>query len=208
MKDFSAVTVFFLVMCLGRECWTQVDLTLVLREKGSDVVLAVVAKIEGSEIFTTDNRLLRRMAYVESKDGTDSDTYTQDRYYGGIWQVDFAAFRRTQDTKSFPALEELHSEIAQKIYDGDEPIEWTAVGWTALEKPLYSGLAARLFLATIDDDIPAASNVSGQADYWNRHYKKGEGDVEAFTADVNALQDLESNFSVAVCYYNSLKRQT
>ncbi len=72
MKAFSVptvVTVFFLVMCLGRECWTQVDLTLVPREKGSDVVLAVVAKIECSEVFPTDNRLLRRMAYVESKDG-------------------------------------------------------------------------------------------------------------------------------------------
>ncbi len=69
MKAFSVptvVTVFFLVMCLGRECWTQVDLTLVLREQGSDVVLAVVAKIEDSEVFPTDNRLLRRMAYVES----------------------------------------------------------------------------------------------------------------------------------------------
>ncbi len=203
MKGFSVptvFTVFFLVMCLGRECWTQVDLTLVPREKGSDVVLAVVAKIECSEVFPTDNRLLRRIAYVESKDGTDSDAYRpQDRYYGGIWQIDFAAFQRTQDTNSFPALEELHSEIAQKIYDGDEAIEWTAVQWTALEKPLYSGLAARLFLSTIDDDIPAASNVSGQADYWNRHYKNGEGDVEAFTTDVNALLDIESNFSVAVC---------
>ncbi len=51
MKDFSAstvITVFFLVMCLGRECWTQVDLTLVPREQGSDVVHAVVAKIEDS----------------------------------------------------------------------------------------------------------------------------------------------------------------
>ncbi len=212
MRDFSVptvVTVFFLVMCLGRECWTQVDLTLVPGESGSAVVLAVVAKIEGSQAFPTDNRLLRRMAYVESKDGNDSDTYRpQDRYYGGIWQVDLAAFQRTQNTKSFPALMELHSEIAQKISDGDGPIEWTSVGWTALEKPLYSGLAARLFLATIDDDIPAASNVSGQADYWNRHYKKGEGDVEAFTTDVNALLDIESNFSVAGCYCNSLKWQT
>ncbi len=102
---------------------------------------------------------------------------------------------------------ELHSEIAQKIYDGDRPIEWTSVVWTALEKPLYSGLAARLFLATIDEDIPASSNVSGQADYWNRHYQTGAGDVEAFTTDVNALLDIESNFSVAVCYCNSLKRQ-
>ena len=42
---------------------------------GSAVVHAVVRRIEDSNIFPSDNQLLRRIAYVESKDGTDSGTY-------------------------------------------------------------------------------------------------------------------------------------
>jgi len=54
--------------------------------KGANVVADVVSKINSSGIFPPDNKFLCRVAWVESKYGTDSGTY-RDKYYGGIWQV-------------------------------------------------------------------------------------------------------------------------
>ena len=82
-------TVFFLsiflisgISCLG------VDKTREPNTSGVDVVKATLRQIQDSNIFPDDNSFLRRLAYVESKDGTDSDTYRAG-YHGGIWQVRF-----------------------------------------------------------------------------------------------------------------------
>ena len=53
---------------------------------GAEVVDAVVRLIDESGIFPDDARFLRRLAYVESGDGSDERTYRAD-YNGGIWQV-------------------------------------------------------------------------------------------------------------------------
>ena len=53
---------------------------------GSEVVEAVVDRITSSCIFPDDKEYLRRLAYVESTDGTQPDTY-RSGYHGGIWQV-------------------------------------------------------------------------------------------------------------------------
>ena len=66
--------------CLG------VDRTREPNTSGVDVVKATLRQIQESNIFASDNSFLRRHAYVESKDGTDPDTYRHG-YHGGIWQV-------------------------------------------------------------------------------------------------------------------------
>ncbi len=178
-----------LLVCLGR-CWVQgVDLTLTVGETGKAVVQAVVAKIEASEIFPTDNRLLRRIAYVESKDGTLTKFSTCQNHNGGIWQVhvDEAAFMRSKD----PMLLDLHSRIKDNFEDVG-PIEWIDVAWCDLRKPFYSGLAARLLLhiSSTQEAFPAAGNISGQAAYWKKHFNGDDsGTVEEF---VNTLEDLEA----------------
>ena len=73
-------------------CNAQVDDTVTAGASGSDVVHAVVGRIEdgrieGSKIFPNDNQFLRRIAYVESKDGADQGTY-RSGYNEGIWQVE------------------------------------------------------------------------------------------------------------------------
>ena len=50
------------------------------------MVEAVVDRIEASCIFSDDKQYMRRLAYVESSDGTHPKTY-RDGYDGGIWQV-------------------------------------------------------------------------------------------------------------------------
>jgi len=54
--------------------------------KGRDVVEAVCNLIDASCVFEDDKLLTRRLAYVESSDGMDSETFRPE-YFGGIWQV-------------------------------------------------------------------------------------------------------------------------
>lgn len=50
---------------------------------------------------------------------------------------------------------------------------------------MYSGLAARLFLARISAPIP--TDLESQAQYWKTHYNTaaGKGTVKKFIDDVN-----------------------
>ena len=136
-------------------------------------------------MFGDDRQFLRRIAFVESTDGTDSDTFRQG-YHGGIWQVDEDIFEITQDTATYPELADLH----QQIFDNFGPgIDWTRVSWNDLRIPLFSGLAARLFLSTIPEEIPC--DIAGQATYWVTHYNTA-GNTDAFLQAVEALSVIES----------------
>ena len=162
------------------------DDTVTPGKSGSKVVLAVVRRINDNlKILPNDNQFLRRIAYVESKDGADHGTYHRSGYHGGIWQVDEVGFKDTQDVSSHPKLEDKFVLI--KKFFG---IEWSKVKWEDLRKPLYSGLAARLKLSNVVEKIPDASDIEKQGRYWKRHYnsEQGAGTVDKFVRDV---QDLE-----------------
>ena len=64
----------------------QQDLTRQPGTSGTEVTTTTVNLIEQSGIFNPSNEFLRRIAWVESKDGTDPNTY-RNGYDGGIWQV-------------------------------------------------------------------------------------------------------------------------
>ena len=147
---------------------------------GSGVVKEVVSKVQS--LFGSDNKILRRIAYVESKDGTDESTY-RSGYDGGIWQVDQIGFKSTQDTQSHPGLKRKHEIIKQNL-----GIDWRQVQWSDLRKPLHSGLAARLYLLKIPAPIPAT--LKDQAEYWKRYYntESGAGTAQKFIEDVNKLE--------------------
>lgn len=67
--------------CLG------LDQTRLAGATGASVVESVVSLIRESCLFADDKRFLRRLAYVQSRDGTDPKTYGRSNYHGGIWQV-------------------------------------------------------------------------------------------------------------------------
>ncbi|XP_069121966.1 uncharacterized protein [Argopecten irradians] len=113
-----------------------VDRTLQAGGNGADVVEAVVSRIRESCLFADDKGFLRRLAYVQSYDGTDPKTY-RPGYDGGIWQLSLPKFL---ETKSSNRLLPEYSIIAQKFN-----IDWGAVDWADLRKPLYSGIAAALY---------------------------------------------------------------
>ena len=64
------------------------DTTVTPGAKGSGVVETVLDRLSIQCVFVDDKLLMRRIAYVESADGANPNTF-RDSYYGGIWQVSF-----------------------------------------------------------------------------------------------------------------------
>ncbi|XP_068708630.1 uncharacterized protein [Montipora foliosa] len=145
------------------------------KAKGPSVVKAVVDNIDKLGIFPPDHKFLCRIAWVESKYGQDRRTY-RTGYHGGIWQVDRIGHRETTTQRG---LRKYWNAIKTRL-----GIDWTRTTWSDLEKPLYSGLAARLYLARIRARIP--TDLSSQAQYWKIHYNTddGRGSAQKFKNDV------------------------
>ena len=173
-------TVIYISVLLGIVRCQGQDLTFQPGTSGSAVVSACISQIVESGVFTSDNEMLRRIAYVETSYGNDLDTY-QSGYDGGIWAVDQQLFNTTQDTATFPALITLHQQIQTNFF-----IDWSSVQWSDLRRPLYSALAARLYFYTVSDAIPLSSNIQSQATYWVTHYNT-LGSVSDFVTRVNEL---------------------
>ena len=86
-----------LIYCISAQ---GVDLTRVPKVNGAGVVHAATAIIQSSRIFENDHGLLRRIAYVQSKDGTDDDTFGPESF-GGIWQLNRKAFKTTKNESAY-----------------------------------------------------------------------------------------------------------
>ncbi len=178
-----------LVLCaaLLHSAGGQRDRTVELEAAGTDVVLATIARLRQARIFSDDNRLLRRVAHVESRDGIDADTFRAG-YNGGIWQVDEQNFLRTQDRIAHPFLAEPGGifELLLSMLG----IDWTAAQWTDLRRPLISAVAARIFFEIAEMDIPNIGDVQGQGEFWKSSGFNGnnEDTLERFVEDVTALE--------------------
>lgn len=166
---------------------------------GEGVVDAVLDKFRSTGYLRNETILtfLRRIAIVESKFGDDPNTFkdrVQDddgvakKYHGGIWQVDKIGFDATKDTGSHPSLNGKYEIIRQKF-----GIWWPDVTWSDLRKPLYSAIAARLYLSRVPQPIP--STLNDQAEYWKEHYNtsKGKGTKQGFIDKVNMEENMEEN---------------
>ena len=170
----NAVLVLLLVLCLTHA--QGVDQTLVPEQNGTAVVQACIAKITQASIFTNDNQLLRRIAYVETNDGLDADTYTANNS-GGIWQLSESKYSAT---KSSTTLQTQIQGISTSF-----GITWANTQWQDLRKPFYSALAARLYFYLISASIPLANDIAGQANYWANYYTSSGGAAADFTNAVN-----------------------
>ena len=174
-SEQRSVTPLFSTMA-SRRLSQNLEKLLNPEEKGSDVVRAVVSKIESvfpTPSFAPGSSFLRLIAYVETKDGTKSSD-------GGIWNVTKKAFEGTKDTKTNTDIKAKHDEIKKRF-----GIDWGQVQWSEMKKPLYSGLAARLVLYNIPDAIPV--ELDGQAKYWKNRYSSATGAEQQFVDDVLAF---------------------
>ncbi|XP_025113618.1 uncharacterized protein LOC112575805 isoform X2 [Pomacea canaliculata] len=132
---------------------------------GSDVVDAVVDLIDHSCIFPDDYLFLRRLAYLETEDGKAPNTYMMNTYYNGIWRTNKDMFMETQQQSS-PALLEAHRKIEAAF-----GINWQSVRWEDLQKPLYSALAAKLYITYRGLQIPSSPN--DQISFWLSNFPSG-----------------------------------
>ena len=180
----STAIILIVVLTLPAD---SVDLTVEVSATGTDVVLATVSRLESAQIFASDNRLLRRIAFVETDDGLQPEETSIDR--GGIWRVDYAQFQQTTTNAS---LEEKRADVAAAFPE----VDWGATVWEDLSKPLWSALAARLVLflaetSAATGEIPGASDIEGQALFWRDVYNS-DGDTAEFERRVYLLIEEES----------------
>lgn len=171
-----------------RRAVAQVDLTMAVNASGTNVVLATISIIDESGVFADDNRFLRRVAYAESRDGLDPDTF-RDGYNGGIWQVDEEVFLRTTDRTTFPFLVEPGG-IYERLLQSDLNLDWAVAVWEDLRKPLISAVAARIFFELAERDIPDIGDVQGQGEFWKSSgFNTNDADtVELFVERVTLLE--------------------
>ena len=148
---------------------------------GSEAVLLSVSEILQSGVFGVNNDLLRRIAFVETKDGTVGDTF-RDGYSGGIWAVDEKKFSVTQNIRGFSRLPAKLQEIERTLN-----INWLKVKWSDLPRPLFGAIAARLVLFLASDPIPPATDLVGQAQFWVEHYNRN-GTVSEFLSRSTGLE--------------------
>ena len=163
------------------------DLTTVPGSNGVNVVRAVLSKLDESDIFeqsgNTDlmNVFLRNMAYVETADGT---AYPQENANGGIWKITAMQFQRTK---------ELPPSRYSRVYDAITAYlgqDWRDVEYRDLEKPLYSGLAARLYLTYVATYTVIPPSLR-QGYFWSEKFKSNKGDLLRWSTAITRLQEIE-----------------
>ena len=183
-KLSNLVALFLLCGCVSVSGNSQTETT---NARGKAVVDAVLRRFKTSN-YETDPVVLQflcRIACVESNFGNDPNTFRAG-YYGGIWQVDRKGFMETKNYKSHPNITIRHIEVKTAF-----GITWIKIPWKECRKPLYSALAARLFLNNIPDQIP--STIQAQAAYWKQFYNTacGAGTVKEFKMRVDNCEQCE-----------------
>lgn len=193
---YQILPVVLTVLSLLEGSKAQTDLTTTPEAAGTNVVLATISRIEQTGVFPDDNRLLRRVAFAESRDGLDSDTFRQG-YNGGIWQVDEANFLKTQNITAHPSLAGIFTRLSQSVFE----LEWGLAVWEDLRVPLISAVAARIFFEIAEDTIPDIGNVRGQGEFWkNSGFNTNDMDtVELFVERITALELEGTCMYIATC---------
>ncbi|XP_065832505.1 uncharacterized protein [Oscarella lobularis] len=173
------VSNFNSIACRGK---TKVDVREP-RAKGQAVVEETVRLIADSGIFPNDHGLLRKIAWVESRDGTHSSTFRDPTSEAGvgIWQMDKTTFEDLRNNYL-----KRKKELVQKIIS-TFGIDLTSVSREDLYESLIAALYARVLLVRFPEAIP--SDDKGQAKYWKDHYntKSGKGTPEKFLNDMRNL---------------------
>ena len=178
----TIVAIAVTVHVAAATCSASVDLTLVPGTNGSAVVDICITRI--SAVFTTDDhQMLRRIAYVETRYGNNPNTYSDANNDGGIWQLSESKYDATKDTSDATL-----NSLVQNIYN-EFGINWTSTQWSDLRKPLYSALAARLYLQVISVSIPLSSDISGQAMYWITYYTTSGGTESDYATAIDELNE-------------------
>ena len=150
---------------------------------GSCVVEAVLTRLEYSGIFPPDHGFMRRIAYVETRDGTNITESTDvpiEHRRVGIWGLtEFMLQNMSLQLKLHSNDTNYHQliEYSEQIYrrfgvnlTGDEKLN--------LRNPLVSAIAARFYLqyltvlknVSLPENVFLPEDIAGQASFWATHY--------------------------------------
>ena len=176
---------FLTILSFAQAARQPVDLTIVPEASGPNVVRAAISRLDAADVFETSgnadltNVFMRRMAFVETRDGTD---YPDGNMDGGIWKLSRNKFQETQQIGSdFPRLfDAIKTEFG---------IEWQSLDYRELEKPLYSGLAVRIYLTYIAAFIPPTVR---HASYWVQNFKEGAS-IHDWLMAIEMLSEIEGS---------------
>ena len=145
---------------------------------GSCVVEAVLTHLEDSGIFPPDHGFMRRIAYVETRDGTnitESTNVIMEHKRVGIWgltkymlqNISLQLQQHSHKTK-YDNLAEYSEQIYRRFgvnMTGDETLN--------MRIPLVSGIAARFYLdylTVLENELP--EDLAGQAIFWALYYRE------------------------------------
>ncbi|XP_022079888.1 integrin alpha-11-like isoform X2 [Acanthaster planci] len=167
-------------------CFQKKDLTTTPGSFGTTVVEATVGRINRltavNADLLTDNRFIRRIAWVETTDGNEAFTYSDPNYHGGIWRVDRNVYDITLGMYDTPTYGSIFADIEALL-----EIDWNQTTWEDCRRPLYSALAARMFFHSLQSNVPQGLN--SQAVFWRDRYHDEPSDtVENFTRKVENLE--------------------
>ena len=154
---------------------------------GPDVVNAVINAIECSEVFEDDNGFLRRLAYVETRDGVNKSGTT-------IWGN--TAMDELNDISN-PILTSNYTMIIHRICE--KLGIYVPFALRNVKQPLVAGVLARFYLHIVTNvskqNIPPAEDICGQATFWESYYKKN--DISAKSVDfIVAVNKLEGKIMI------------
>ena len=174
MLKFHLLIATLLSGAVSQSCNSCVDLTVVPDSTGEKVVLASVRLVEDSNIFSEDHGTLRRIAYAETRDGI-----LFEKNNGGIWKVGEGIFNSTK-TSSSAILSGIDSFFN---------IDWNSVEYSDLDKPLFSALAARIFLQQQQNSGGNISTDVAQVELWVTNYSTNANEDDYYSAISNATID-------------------
>ena len=129
---------------------------------------------------------MRRLAYVETKDGTEGQGTT------GIWNVTVQHLKAMPypvvlgNTELYKLTGQICTELGVNILRAEKNPENRD-----LRNPMVSGVVARFYLHYVtvvnDTQIPLAEDINGQAMFWGVHFRINTHGATAdyFTSRVN-----------------------
>ena len=140
---------------------------------GSCVVEAVLKQLNKSGIFQQDHRFMRRMAFVETRDGRETvhENFTRCHKGVGIWgmtQIFFQSMKRRMRNVEYPQLNTVVRDICEAF-----GVNLTGHERLNLRNPLVSGIVARFYLLylTVLQDVEFPESKEHQATFWQSQYR-------------------------------------
>lgn len=129
--------------------------------EGWETIVKATDVLKLSRVFPSDRNLMKRIALVESSLNRTSSQ-------GGLWNVGTCAFWRvTQNREKYgKRLKKIQKMVGRKF-----GISWTRMTYDQLQRPMYSLIAARIYLYIIlTDGIPRGATA--QSKVWSNYYHK------------------------------------